>query len=169
MTRTRIFWSIYCILLGIALLARALFQLDIAFFSLALGLLLLLCGIFILTGGFGMARVRHVTGGGEYVFINGHITVDEDLPKAVIVLGNAIIDVTSPAASITHITCVLGNATVHLPQGYSMRTVCSTAFGSINAPDGSLQGFGDRIFMIGDGLQAQMQVNCVFGQVNLLD
>lgn len=39
----------------------------------------------------------------------------------------------------------------------------------IDTPKGSIPGFGDRVFVVSDGLQAQLELHCVFGQINLLD
>ena len=52
MTRTRIFWSIYCILVGIALLVKIFFRLEFSGWTMAIAILLLESGVFLLTGSF---------------------------------------------------------------------------------------------------------------------
>ncbi|MGN1249941.1 MAG: hypothetical protein ACI4XW_07655, partial [Candidatus Spyradocola sp.] len=79
------------------------------------------------------------------------------------------VDLVPPLNRLTSITCLFGSATIRVPQGCSVRAVCQTAFGAISTPAGALPGFGDRVFIVGDGLQTQLEVRCVFGQVTLLD
>lgn len=169
MTRTRIFWSIYFILLGIILLIKILFRLTFSGWTMAFALLMLESGIFLLTGGFGLGKTRHARGGGDYVFFSGNVQLEGQSPRLSAVGSNVVVDLTAPPASLTSINCLMANVTVRLPQGYSLRTVCTTAFGDIRTPKGSLAGFGDRVFVFGDGLQSQMEVHCLFGQVTILD
>ena len=70
---------------------------------------------------------------------------------------------------VTRVTCLFSSTTIHVPEGYSVCAACSTAFGQIDTPKGSIPGFGDRVFVVSDGLQAQLELHCVFGQINLLD
>lgn len=169
MTRMRIFWSVYCILLGLVLLVKLLFRLEFNGWSAALALLLLLSGLFLITGGFGLAAHRHEQGGGSYLFFNGSIALDASEPEANILFANATVDLTPPLSRLTRVTCLFGNATVRVPQGCSVRAVCETAFGAISTPSGALPGFGSRVFLVGDGLQTQLEIRCLFGQVTLLD
>ena len=62
MTRTRIFWSIYCILVGIALLVKIFFRLEFSGWTMAIAILLLESGVFLLTGSFGLNRFRREEG-----------------------------------------------------------------------------------------------------------
>ena len=169
MTRMRIFWSIYCILLGILLLVKLLFRLDFNGWAAALALLLLQSGLFLITGGFGLAAHRHEQGGGNYLFFNGTIALDGSEPAVNILFANATVELIPPLNRLTSITCLFGSATIRVPRGCSVRAVCETAFGSISTPAGALPGFGDRVFIVGDGLQTQLEVRCLFGQVTLLD
>ncbi len=169
MTRMRIFWSIYCIVVGLILLVKILFRLDFSGWAVAFAILLLESGVFLLTGGFGMNRTQYASGGGDYVFFNGSIAVGAQSPALNLIFGNATVDLTPPPAPVTRITCLFGNATVRLPQGYAVRTVCTCAFGAVSTPKGSVPGFGDKVYVLGDGLQTQMEVKCVFGQVTILD
>ena len=55
------------------------------------------------------------------------------------------------------------------PAGVFRAHPLSTAFGSISTPKGVQPGFGQVVCVVGDGLQVQMEIRCLFGQVNLLD
>lgn len=169
MTRTRIFWSIYCILVGIALLVKIFFRLEFSGWTMAIAILLLESGVFLLTGNFGLNRFRREEGGGTRAFFNGSIRLDAQSPDLTLVLGNATVDFSHPMAAQSRIQCLFSDMTVRIPQGYSVRAVCSTAFGSISTPKGVQPGFGQVVCVVGDGLQVQMEIRCLFGQVNLLD
>ena len=56
MTRMRVFWSVYCILVGIALLVKILFRLDFSGWTVAFAILLLESGVFLVTGGSSASR-----------------------------------------------------------------------------------------------------------------
>lgn len=68
MTRMRVFWSVYCILVGVALLVKILFRLDFSGWTVAFAILLLESGVFLVTGGFGLRRGRSAQGSGDYFF-----------------------------------------------------------------------------------------------------
>lgn len=169
MTRMRIFWSVYFILLGLLLLIKLLFGLEFSGWAAALALLFLQSGLFLVTGGFGLSVERHERGGGHYLFFNGNIVLDASDPQAMLVFGSASIDLLPPLNRLSSVTCVLGSATIRVPENCSVRTVCTTVFGSITSPAGAINGFGDRILVVGDGVQTQLEVKCLFGQVTLLD
>ena len=169
MSRMRIFWSVYCILLGLLLMIKLLFRLDFNGWAAALALLLLQSGLFLITGGFSLSAHRHEQGGGNYLFFNGSIALDGSEPDVNILFANATVDLIPPLNRLTSITCLFGSTTIRVPQGCSVRAVCQTAFGAITTPSGALSGFGDLVFIVGDGLQTQLEVRCVFGQVTLLD
>lgn len=171
MTRMRVFWSVYCILVGVALLVKILFRLDFSGWTIAFAILLLESGMFLLTGGFGLRRGRTAQGGGDYFFYTGEIEIpaSDASAETTVAFSNAEIWFTGGMPPVTRVTCLFATTTLHIPEGYSVRATCSTAFGQIDTPKGSIPGFGDRVFVVGDGLQAQLELHCVFGQINLLD
>ena len=169
MTRTRIFWSIYCILVGITLLVKIFFRLEFSGWTMAIAILLLESGIFLLTGGFGMNRFRREEGGGMRAFYNGSIRLPAQSPNLILLLSHATVDFSVPMAAQTRVRCLFGDMTLRIPTGYSVRATCSSAFGSITTPKGVQPAFGEAVCVVGDGLQTQMEIQCVFGQVNVLD
>lgn len=84
MTRMRVFWSVYCILVGVALLVKILFRLDFSGWTVAFAILLLESGVFLVTGGFGLRRGRSAQGSGDYFFYSGEIELpaSENAPGA---------------------------------------------------------------------------------------
>ena len=168
-TRMRIFWSVYCILLGLLLLLKLLFKWDFSTWSAAAALLCLTSGIFLLTGGFGLRKTRHAAGGGLWLFFNGRLSLDRDDAPLKLVFSTADIQYHPPMDRIARVYCLFSDALLHIPQGCSVRTVCSTALGDIVTPHGRISGHADRIFIIGDGLQTQMEVRAVFSHITILD
>lgn len=148
MPRMRIFWSVYLILLGLLLFVKLLLNLKFDVASAALSLLLLQSGLFLVTGGFGLCKKRYAQGGGHFLFYNGSIALGAETPDVVL---------------------FFGNASIRIPENCSVRSVCTAAFGNISSPNGEINGFGNRILIVGDGIQTQLEVQCCFGQVTLLD
>ena len=136
---------------------------------MAIAILLLESGVFLLTGSFGLNRFRREEGGGTRAFFNGSIRLDAQSPGPLAGPGERDGGLFHPMAAQSRIQCLFSDMTVRIPQGYSVRTLCSTAFGSISTPKGVQPGFGQVVCVVGDGLQVQMEIRCLFGQVNLLD
>ena len=168
-TRTRIFWSIYCILVGLALLGKILFRLEFSGWTMAIAILLLESGAFLLSGGFGMNRFRRREGGGTCVFFRGSARLSAQSPDFVLILGDAVVDFSQPMPPRSSVFCLFGSMTVRVPEGWSVRANCSSAFGGITTPRGAQPAFGEAVCIVGDGLQAVLDVRCICGQVNLLD
>lgn len=169
MPRMRIFWSVYLILLGLLLFVKLLLNLKFDVASAALSLLLLQSGLFLVTGGFGLCKKRYAQGGGHFLFYNGSIALGAETPDVVLFFGNADIDLLPPLNRLSTVICIFGNASIRIPENCSVRSVCTAAFGNISSPNGEINGFGNRILIVGDGIQTQLEVQCCFGQVTLLD
>ena len=150
---------------------KILFRLDFSGWTVAFAILLLESGVFLVTGGFGLRRGRSAQGSGDYFFYSGEIELpaSENAPALTTAFSNAEIWFTGGMPAVTRVTCLFSSTTIHVPEGYSVRAACSTVFGQIDTPKGSIPGFGDRVFVVSDGLQAQLELHCVFGQINLLD
>ena len=168
MPRLRIFWSVYCILLGLVLLLKLLFHWDFSAWNAALALLFFESGAFLLTGCFGLRASRR-TIGGRHVFFTGRIALQHNAPETTLLFGSAHVDLTAPLPRVAYIRSVFSVITVHVPEGCSVRTVCQSAFSTVETPHETLHGFSDRVLIIGDGMQSQLVIQSLFSQLRLLD
>lgn len=169
MLRKRVFWLFYCLLLALIVLIRLLFRWNFSIWSAALTLLALESAAFFLTDGFGLHRSRRASGSGTYALFNGRIGLSAQDKELSLLLSSADVDFTAPIPKIASIRCALSSATIRIPEGWSVRTVCRSALGSVSTPAGNLRGLEERVLVIGDGLQAQMEVRCLLSEVRILD
>ena len=111
MTRMRVFWSVYCILVGVALLVKILFRLDFSGWTVAFAILLLESGVFLVTGGFGLRRGRSAQGSGDYFFYSGEIELpaSENAPALTTAFSNAEIWFTCGMPPVTRVTCLFSS------------------------------------------------------------
>ena len=163
------FWSVYCILVGVALV-KILFRLDFSGWTVAFAILLLESGVFLVTGGFGLRRGRPHRAAG----ITSSIPARSSCPPEKRAGAHHRLfqrqDLVHRRDASRHARDLpVQQHHDPRPGGYSVRAACSTAFGQIDTPKGSIPGFGDRVFVVSDGLQAQLELHCVFGQISLLD
>ena len=168
MPRMRVFWSVYCILLGLILLLKLLFHWDFSAWSAALALLFLESGVFLLTGSFGLYAPKR-SSGGRHLFLTGRISLAHDAPVTTLLCSNVHVDLTAPMPKVTYIRSAFSNVTVRIPEGHSVRTVCQSALSTVETPHETLRGFADRVLIIGDGLQSQLVVQSLFSQLRILD
>lgn len=168
MLRKRVFWLLYCLLLALVVLLRMLFRWPFSVWSAALALLALESAAFFLTDGFGLGRYRYASGGVHALF-NGRIALTAQDHDLSLVLSSADIDLSAPMPKVASVRCAFSAVTIRIPEGWAVRTVCRSALSSVSTPAGNLRGLEERVLVIGDGLQAQMEVRCFFSEVRILD
>ena len=168
MTRTRFFWPVYCILLGLALLLKVLLRLDVSAWNLALALLFLQSGLFLIAAAFGLGKPRTATGG-THAFFNGRIALAANAPALTLLLSTAEVDLPAPLPKLTRVCCAFSTVTIRLPEGWSVRTVCRSTLSTITTPHDFHRGFFDHVTIIGDGFQSQMELKCFLSEVRILD
>ena len=169
MTRMRVFWSVYCIVLVFALLVKLLLQFNISAWNIAVVLLLIESAVFLLTGGFGLSNHRSIASGGRHILFCGRITLSADEPDLSLILCTADVDLSAPLPPLTTLFCAFSTVTIRLPEGWSVRTVCHSSLSTITTPHDTYRGFCDRTLILGDGLQAQMELKCLCSDVRILD
>ena len=168
MTRPRLFWSVYCILLGLALLIKLLFRLEFSAWNAALALLFLESGLFLIAAAFGLGRPRTASGG-THAFFAGRIVLTADAPALSLLLSTAEVDLIAPLPKLTTVRCAFSTVTIRLPEGWSVRTVCRSALSTVTTPHDFHRGFFDHVCIIGDGFGAQMELKCFLSEVRILD
>ena len=167
--RSRVFGSVYCILLGLTLLIKLLFRLEFSVWSAALALLFLQSGLYLITGGFGLGIHRTITGSGFHAFFSGHIVLDTDDPALTLLFSTANVGLSAPMPKLTRVCCAFSTVTIRLPEGWSVRTVCRSALSAVTTPHDFHRGFFDHVSIIGDGFQSQMEIKCFLSEVRILD
>ena len=169
LNRNRFFFPIFFILLGLTLLVKVIFRLEYNMFSVGFAILLLLSGFSLLTNGFGTRKTTAEQGGENFFFFSGTVNAQPKDERVQLFFSSAVVELSNPPREGMEVLCAFGDVRIRVPEGHSVRAQCSCAFGNIETPRGGIPGFGERSVLVGDGLQANITVHCVFGQITLVD
>ncbi|MBS4016031.1 MAG: hypothetical protein KGZ86_06325 [Candidatus Latescibacteria bacterium] len=139
-----IFWGVLIVVIGILVLIRVIFGVQIPILSLIIGLLLIYFGVRIITGMSCCRRPRTV------VFEEKHIRGTAAQEKYDVVFGKSTIDLTSielkPGMNKVEINTIFGNSIIKIDPAMPVKIRASAVFGSARLPDGSTTAFGDYTY-----------------------
>lgn len=169
MNRNGIFWSVYMILIGVLLLIKLIFRLEFNWFSAAFAVLLLQCGAVLLISSSSARGPVFCSRGGVHMFMAGKIVPQSGDTRILAVFSDAQIELPAVLPPEMEISSILANTTLQLPAGWSARAETSCAFGQISTPEGNIDGFGDKVFIVGEGQQCRLRLNAVFGRLVIRD
>ena len=167
--RMRVYWVVYFVLLTMLLLVKILGRFAFNAWNAALVLLCVQSVLFLIAGGLGFYRKRSVRAGGKRLCFSGSIALPASSPELSLLLSEAAVELVPPLARLTRITCIFSDVTIRIPEGCSVRTVCRSTLSSVAAPSGLIGLNDERVLIIGDGLQTQMEVRCFCSKVTLRD
>lgn len=170
MNRTSFYVALFLILAGALLLVKTIFRLSFSVMGVLFAILLLIVGISLLLG----------KGGNIF-----RISEDKDGEKSIVfgksmVSGAGITKVNSIFSSVDwmpdfsngqetyEMNAVFGYGRLIVPNGFAVSVTGSAAFGSVNSSQGKADGFGDRQFVVGQGVLVPVRVSAVFGQVEIV-
>ncbi len=155
---------IIVILFGIWLLFRHLLPINISFFRLLAGIVVILVGINLIAGAFQNNYSKGSAG------INNAQTVGDELRYDTVFGQNNIdIDKNMLAGKNIKLDCVFGSLVLKLPKDEAYRFETNCAFGNIRLPDGQSVSFGDMVFQKGENIDTphKVKISCVFGSVKV--
>lgn len=162
------FWGIFLIGIGILMIIKYQFKLNISLPRIIIGVLFLALGVSMLMGG-SVVRTRS-----NMIFHEGTVQVDKPEKEYNVVFGNMVIDLsTIPKEDLgdkIQINTVFGNALIKINPEIPTTVKVNSAFGSGNTPDGSTIVFGDHTYKIGeDNPVLTIEANVVFGKIDIVE
>lgn len=170
-----IFWGMFLILIGLSIIVKIVFNIDIPIFRIIIGALLIYFGLQIIFGSNFLfrrrIRMRHVErqyreynlqrGTNEYNIIFGRGTVD--------LTGR--VDATED--NLVSINVIFGSAYVYFDPHIPMQIEVNTVFGSANMPGKKFAVIGQEKFHVGDTEQdasfLYVEISTIFGSVELIE
>jgi predicted membrane protein len=160
------FWGIYLIIVGTLYLLRQQLHLQIPVFRVALAVFLIMLGITLLYGQFAIGSEQ------DFFFSSGGTTQVTKDGKYSVVFGDQTLDLTQMDMSKTHeleINTIFGSTTVYLDKNRNYRIRGSSAFGSMELPNGSRINFGETSQRTRDDLPETVVIkaNVVFGEMKI--
>ena len=165
---SKVFWGAVVVLIGISIIAQAIFKINIPIFKIGVALVLIYIGVRMLTNSFGFST-SNIMSDQEIVVehLNEHTSYD-------VVMGNQKIDLTQMDLSgeLYTIECnvVMGASIILLPKRAQVDISSSVVLGSVRDPGGKEFVSGKDHQMYGDGLsnaRIDVKLNVVLGSAEI--
>jgi len=139
-----LFWGVVIILLGITVILKAVFHVDIPLFRIIFALCIIYFGLRVLVGGFHGGKERQTV-----VFGESRLSLTDDSEYNV-VFGKGSLDLSGvepgDRSDAIEFTTVFGKGTLIVNPNVPMRIKVSSAFGGVRMPDGTNIAFGDYTY-----------------------
>lgn len=162
------FWGILLIGIGILLILKYQFKLNISMPRIIIGVLFIAMGVSALMGGF-VVKNRS-----DMFFSDGKVEIVDPEKEYNVVFGNMVIDLSTISIDELRdniqINTIFGNTLIKVNPEIPTVIKISSAFGSGNTPDGSTIVFGDHTYRTGEGTPALViEANVVFGKIDIVE
>ncbi|MGB4640371.1 MAG: hypothetical protein WBH95_10405 [Caldicoprobacterales bacterium] len=162
------FWGILLIGIGILLILKYQFKLNISMPRIIIGVLFIAMGVSALMGGF-VVKNRS-----DMFFSDGKVEIVDPEKEYNVVFGNMVIDLSTISIDELRdniqINTIFGNTLIKINPEIPTVIKISSAFGSGNTPDGSTIVFGDHTYRTGEGTPALViEANVVFGKIDIVE
>ncbi|NLI61695.1 MAG: hypothetical protein GX375_09770 [Clostridiales bacterium] len=162
------FWGIFLIGVGILMILKYQFKLNISLSRIVIGVLFLALGVSMLIGQPGFRTKSNI------IFSDGNVQVVKPEKEYNIIFGNMLIDLSEikedDIDGKIEINTVFGNALVKINPEISTVIEVSSAFASANTPDGSTITFGEHSYKRGEGHPIlNIKANVVFGKIDIVE
>ena len=156
-----LFWGILISLIGLSIVLKYAFNIDLHLIRVFFGIVIILLGLKIITG----YNFKH------NIKIHRNINYYHGSKECTIVFSNGTIDLSKNAdeqKTPREITVVFGNALVIVPDTMNLEITSTTVFGSTILPDRSYAGFGEDTYSIVNNPGAKIykiETTTVFGKL----
>ncbi len=167
---TGAFWGVVLVLIGVAVILKAVFHITIPIARLIFGFIIILFGIQVLFGGF-RGRTKS-----SIFFEEGEIAAHETRNEYNVIFGRGTVNLRNLELQGQNrkieINAIFGGADVQLPDTIPVKVRGSSVFGAVRAPDGNTAVFGDANYAT-EGLSENqpyllVEANAVFGSVEIV-
>jgi hypothetical protein len=170
-----VFWGLILILIGISIIVRIVFNVDIPIFRLVIGLLLVYFGFQVIFGGSYRSRRRIDTQRGERSYRGYNIQQGNNQYN--IVFSRGRVDLTDKTDLSTdqfvEVNVVFGSAVVLIDPEIPTQIEVNTVFGSASLPGRKLAMIGQERYRVGadraDGSILYIEVSSVFANVEFIE
>lgn len=168
---TGAFWGIFLVLIGVSILIRVFFNIDLPVFRIFFGLFFIAIGLNIIFG-----RQIPFSDSRNIFFGEATINANDSRGKYSVIFSKGITDLTNlPAngelASI-EVNTVFGDNTIYIKKGTAVSIKGNAAFGQIELPDGNNIAFGSNHYSTGNiekgSPYLKLDINTVFGATRVI-
>src|SRR5262249_35066407 len=138
------FWGAILVLLGLTLIINVVFKVNVPFFRIFLGLVIIYFGIRVISGG-SFRRYAHRTSNDNTVIFGNNYAKASGSNQYNTVFGSQTVDL-SDLDSTAHdidVNAIFGEIKVYISKDQNVSAKLSAAFGSAVSPDYNQVSFGD--------------------------
>ena len=174
-----LFWGCFFILIGINIILRTFFNINIPFFRVAFAVLVIFIGIAIMFPGVGEKFIQRGVNGvyiDERTTMFGEATIEGDRVKGEhsVIFGSLNLDLTKVEIKENvriKIDTVFGGTEIKIDPSKPVRISGSAAFGGIVLPNGNSAAFGSTIYQSDSYKEGSpailLEANAVFGGIEI--
>ncbi len=169
------FWGLFLILVGIALLLKVIFKIDIPVFKIVLASFFILLGIRILFGNFNLHRFK--TSGNDALFSEIKVTSENfNYPEYNMIFGKGTfdlrdLDIQKTGTKYVKIDIVFGGVEIVLNQDTPVKITTESVFAGGKLPDGNSTAFGTSTYISPNydpvKPHLNMRIEMVFGGIDI--
>lgn len=141
-----VLWGTFFILLGLSVILKHTFHVDIPVIRIFFGLFLVYLGIQVIAGG-----SRHPMGSScDVVFREGKVLADAKSGEYNVIFASGLVDLTGLEVKDKDVflktNTIFGSSKVKLKAGVPALVKTTSAFGAARTPDGNTAAFGNSVF-----------------------
>ncbi len=167
-----LFWGILLVLLGLTIILKAVFKIDIPLFRMVFALLIIYWGLKLLFGGSFLG-----SSGNTVIFSESKIESKEAGNEYNIVFGKSTIDLTdidiSESGAVMEVNVVFGSGYILINPEIPTLIKVSTVFAESKLPKGNVSFFGDRTYKTKSYVDGEnhlkLNIDVVFGNAIIED
>jgi hypothetical protein len=168
-----LFWGIVLMLIGLSIVIRVVFNVDLPIFKLLVAFFFIWLGFRIILGDRGFFHF-HATKNDVVFNENSFKEINSENKEYHVVFGKAIYDFRDLEIKEKvkiHVHAVFGGAEIKLRRGTAYRIVTESVFGGIKLPNGNTSVFGTTHYQSGnfnpDSAHLFIKAEVVFGGIEL--
>ncbi|MFN3402737.1 MAG: hypothetical protein ACK40G_01500 [Cytophagaceae bacterium] len=165
-----IFWGILLVFIGLSIIIKVVFDINIPVFRIGFALLLIYLGVKLLIGISDNSKSKE-----SIVFGEGKVEGELSKQEYNVLFGKGHIDLTGSSVNVEivgkkKINVIFGQADVLVSDTVPVCIKSSSAFGAINFPDKTIISFGERQYNTSPETVActEIELNVVFGQAEII-
>lgn len=166
-----LFWGILLILIGIAIIIKVFFKVEIPIFRLFFAFFFLYLGVSILIDGFGPKKYISEDGESTVMFQETEITDEEIQKEYNVIFGKSVINLTNidlrNESREIHINTIFGASEIFIHPDLPVIIQAESAFGESKLPNGNSVAFGSAHYTSpnyrSDGFYLKIKASTVFG------
>ena len=170
-----VFWGLMLILIGLSIILKIIFNIDIPIFRVVIGVLLIYFGMQIIFGSNFLFRKKVTVRNRQGQFREYNLKSGDNQYN--VIFGTSRIDLTDrknlEKDEIVEINVIFGSAFVYIDPTTPMQIEVNTVFGGATLPDKRFAVIGQEKFQTGDkdytGNVLYLEVSSIFGSVQMIE